>query len=525
MATVNDVTSRLDAGGSGGGGPARPPSAPTDTAPRQSAPPARSSAPSSSPSPPRDARRDLPSVGRVADAIRARAGGGGQLPTWAIVTAARQVLAVARATPIANHAQAPPLDELAAQAGRRAELLARSGPARVINATGVVLHTNLGRAPLAAGAARAAAVAARHYSDLELDLSSGRRGNRLAGVRQKLILLSGAEDAHVVNNNAAALVLAVHTLAVGREVIVSRGELIEIGDSFRLQEIATAAGARLVEVGATNCTRPEDYAGAISPATALLLKVHRSNFEQRGFVREVQLEELTALARAHHLPVLEDLGSGLLVDLRDRGWPPESYAPERLRRGADLVCFSGDKLLGGPQAGILLGRAEAVGALRRAPLARALRLDKMSVAALDWTLGALLEGDARAQLPVLRALSEPLETVRERAGRCAERLRQILDNLLPPRPALSVEPSEAPVGGGSVPGFSLPSAAVVLRGARFRAEELGAALRDQPLPVIARVRDGALHLDARTLRDAELAPLARAVGAALHRCALKEKGA
>jgi L-seryl-tRNA(Ser) seleniumtransferase len=449
-----------------------------------------------------DPRRSLPAVERLAAAVGRLAP---ELPAWARTAGARSALAGARAG--ARAGSPPALAELAEGAARHGRSLARPRPSRVVNATGVVLHTNLGRAPLAAEAAAAAADAASRYGDLELDLASGRRGDRLAGVAAKLALLAGAEAALAVNNNAAALVLAVSALARGREVVVSRGELVEIGGSFRLPDMIEAAGARLVEVGTTNRTHLEDFRRAIGPATALLLKVHRSNFELRGFTAEVELSALAGLARERRLPLVEDLGSATLVDLRGHGLPDASYAPARLRLGADLVCFSGDKLLGGPQAGIAIGRADLVATLARHPLARALRLDKMTLAALDWTAAALLAGEGE-RIPVLRQLLEPAASVARRAEALAARLAPIA---AASGVQLTLQDACAPVGGGSLPGFELPSRALALRARDFGADELAARLRAAPVPVVARVEDGAVLLDVRTL----LADDAPAVEAAL----------
>jgi L-seryl-tRNA(Ser) seleniumtransferase len=377
----------------------------------------------------------------------------------------------------------------------------------VVNATGIVLHTNLGRAPLAPGAAAAVAEAAAGYGDLELDLATGRRGDRLAAVVGKLRLLSDAEGALAVNNNAAALVLALDTLARGREVIVSRGELVEIGGSFRVPEIMQRAGVRLVEVGSTNRTHPHDYERAIGPETALLLKVHRSNFEQRGFVAEVALPELAEIGRARDLPVLEDLGSGTLVDLSRRGIPAEALAPARLHLGADIVCFSGDKLLGGPQAGIVLGSAGPVGAMRRNPLARALRLDKLSLAALDWTLACYLDGRAESEIPVLRKLLEPVARLEARARELAARLAAAAGGAA----RVAAESDRAYVGGGSLPGFELDTWVVSLR-AEMGADRFVELLRLADPPVLARVREDLVLLDVRTLLEGDAAALEQAVG-------------
>jgi L-seryl-tRNA(Ser) seleniumtransferase len=450
-----------------------------------------------------DRRRALPAVDSLVGAARKLAPA---LPPWALKSAARALLDRARERLADGRASPPGLEALAEEAASMAASLARPRPMGVVNATGVVLHTNLGRAPLASGAARAAAEAGARYSDLELDRREGRRGDRLAGIAELLVLLSGAEAAYAVNNNAAAVLLIASTFARDREVVVSRGELVEIGGSFRVPEILESAGARLVEVGTTNRTHLDDYRRAIGSGTGLLLKVHRSNFEQRGFVAEVGLAALAAIGREHAIPVVEDLGSGTLVDLRDHGLPADTYAPARLRLGADLVCFSGDKLLGGPQAGIVLGRSEYVAALRRNPLARALRLDKLDLAALDWTLRVLLDRRGAQEIPVLRQLLEPPEAVEQRARELAERL----DRAAAGRLQVRVEASRAPVGGGSVPGFELQSFAVALRSARG-AEGLAAALRRAPVPILTRVQNDAVMLDLRTLFPEDAAVLEKAV--------------
>jgi L-seryl-tRNA(Ser) seleniumtransferase len=396
----------------------------------------------------------------------------------------------------------------------RARALAARHPRRVVNATGVVLHTNLGRAVLARGAGEAALEAATRYSDLEFDLASGRRGDRLAPLGLKLALLAGCEAALAVNNNAAALLLAVATLARGREVVVSRGELVEIGGSFRLPDILEAAGVRLVEVGTTNRTHPEDYRRALGPETGLLLKVHRSNFAQHGYVAEVDAETLAAIARDGGVPLLEDLGSGTLVDLRPQGLPDETWAPGRVRLGVDVVCFSGDKVLGGPQAGILLGNARHIDAMRKHPLARALRLDKMALAALDWTVEALLAGDAIETLPTLRQLSEATEIVEARARALHARLAA---PVVAAGLRVDVVESRAPIGGGSLPGFELPSWGVAIRDetSPSAAESFAARLRTANVPVVARVVDGAVLLDARTLLADDAAAIEAAVMNAL----------
>jgi L-seryl-tRNA(Ser) seleniumtransferase len=366
-------------------------------------------------------------------------------------------------------------------------LVAARRPAlrRVLNATGVIVHTNLGRAPLA-DAAISRIVDVAGFSNLEYDLSSGSRGSRQDHLAPLLRRLTRAEAAIVVNNNAAAMLLALAALAEGRDVIVSRGELIEIGDGFRIPDVLARSGARLVEVGTTNRTRAADYEAAVGPETALLLRVHQSNFRVVGFTEQPRLEELAAVAQRHGLPLLDDLGSGALVHVEGEPTPAAALAA-----GADLVCFSGDKLLGGPQSGIVAGRADLVEQLRRHPLHRALRSDKLTLAALGGTLALYL--DRPEEVPVLRMLREPVEDVRARA----ERLAQAAGG--------AVEETVARVGGGALPLAELPSFACAV------AEELGAALRAHEPPVIAVVRDGRTLLDCRTLSDAEADEVATAV--------------
>ncbi len=376
----------------------------------------------------------------------------------------------------------------------RDELLAVRAPTlrRVLNATGVIVHTNLGRAPLPPAALERALDVGRSYSNLEYDLAAGARGSRQDHVDGILRKLTGAEAALVVNNNAGATLLALAALAEGREVIVSRGELIEIGDGFRIPDVLARSGARLVEVGTTNRTRAADYEAAVRPETALLLRVHQSNFRVVGFTEQASLAELAAVARAHALPLLDDLGSGALIELRD-----EPTARASLAAGADVVCFSGDKLLGGPQAGIVVGKAEHVEKLRRHPLHRALRIDKLSLAALEGTLLLYLEpARALTQVPVLRMLHEDVGVVRARAERLAAEVGG------------EVEESRARVGGGALPLAELESFACAVD------ERLGEPLRASDPPVVGIVRDGRLLLDCRTLDDAE----AGEVAAAVHAC-------
>jgi L-seryl-tRNA(Ser) seleniumtransferase len=360
---------------------------------------------------------------------------------------------------------------------------------RVLNATGVIVHTNLGRAPLAEAALDRVREIARGYSNLEYDVAAGGRGSRQDHVAGLLRRLTGAEAALVVNNNAAAVMLALAALAEGREVLVSRGELIEIGDGFRIPDVLERSGATLREVGTTNRTRAADYETAIVAETAVLLRVHQSNFRLVGFTAQPSLRELADVAHRHDLPLVDDLGSGALVDVGD-----EPTARTSLAAGADLVCFSGDKLLGGPQAGIVVGRADLVEQLRRHPLQRALRADKLTLAALEGTLALALE--APDQIPVVRMLREPLEAVRARATRLAELVGG------------EVEETIARAGGGALPLTELPSFGCAVE------EDLAAKLRTCDPPVIALVRDGRTLLDCRTLTDVEAEEVAAAVRAA-----------
>ena len=417
--------------------------------------------------------RDLPSVDELARG----------LDDPLAIDAARGVIERAREEIIAG---ADPGD-LTKRLRGELEALRRPSLRRVLNATGVLIHTNLGRAPLAAEAIAQVVETARGYSNLELDLRDGTRGSRQDHAAALLRRLTGAEASIVVNNNAAALLLALAALAEGREVIVSRGELIEIGDGFRIPDVLARSGARLVEVGTTNRTRAEDYERAISIDTALLLRVHQSNFRMVGFTELPRIAELAAVARRHSLPLVDDLGSGVLDYV-----PGEQTARDSLGSGADLVCFSGDKLLGGPQAGIVVGRADLIGALRRHPLHRALRIDKLSLAALEGTLRLYLE-DAPERIPVLRALHEQADARRGRA----ERLAELVGG--------SVEETVGRVGGGALPLAEIESWACAVE------ELLAEPLRAGDPPVLGIVRDGKLLLDMLALPDDEIDEVAAAV--------------
>jgi L-seryl-tRNA(Ser) seleniumtransferase len=426
--------------------------------------------------------RDLPSVDELLRDSRFA----GQ-PRELVVESARTVLGQARET--IRRGLDP--GDVAALVESELASARRHSLRRAINATGVVVHTNLGRAPLADAALVRMHEVGRGYSNLEYDLERGGRGSRQTHATAILQRLTGADAALVVNNNAAAVMLALAALAEGREVLVSRGELIEIGDGFRIPDVLVRSGARLVEVGTTNRTRAADYERAIGPETAVILRVHQSNFRVVGFTEQPALGELAEVARRHGLPLVDDLGSGAFARFED-----EPSARESLTGGADLCCFSGDKLLGGPQAGIVVGRADLVERLRRHPLQRALRADKLTIAALEGTLALYLDPErATREIPVLRMLLEPVDTVRTRAERLAAAVGG------------EVEETVARAGGGALPLAEVPSFACAVE------EELAAPLRAHDPPVIGVVRDGRLLLDCRTLTDAEGDETAAAVAA------------
>jgi L-seryl-tRNA(Ser) seleniumtransferase len=433
-----------------------------------------------------DPRRSLPSVNTLLerDEIRELLD---SAPRTLVVDAVRRAVAAARG----GTASAPDTGEEWANAVR-AELARAQRPSLrpVINATGVVLHTNLGRAPLARAAIDAMVAVSSGYSNLEYDLDAGARGSRYDHCAALLRELTGAEDALVVNNGAAALVLALDTLADGREAIISRGELVEIGGSFRVHEIAARSRATLREVGATNRTHVADYARAMSASTGALLKVHRSNFALAGYVADVRVRELVPLASEHCLPIIHDLGSGLLIPLDDIGLRGEPTVREALDAGASVVTMSGDKLLGGPQAGLVLGASKFVAAMRRNPLARAFRVDRATLAALEATLSLYRDPEvARRELPTLAMLAAPVGALRARGER-------VLRALLEQGVDAALVDSTAAVGAGAFPTAELPSVAIALDG---DAERWSARLRAGDPAVVGRVHDGRLLLDLRTV--------------------------
>jgi L-seryl-tRNA(Ser) seleniumtransferase len=375
----------------------------------------------------------------------------------------------------------------------------------VINGTGVVIHTNLGRSPLACSAETAIHTASRGYSNLEYNLSTGERGSRNTHVEELICELTGAESALVVNNNAAAVMLALSELAAGREVIISRGELVEIGGSFRIPDVMRQSGAKLMEVGTTNRTHLRDFKRAVSPETGLLLKVHPSNFSITGFTAEVSIAEMAELGRECGLPVMLDAGSGCLIDLTPYGISGEPTIRRSINEGAGVVTFSGDKLLGGPQAGIIAGSRELIEPMKRNPLLRAFRLDKLSLAALEATLRLYRdERSALREIPVLRMLTMTAQELSQRATLIIRRLRRKLPDAL----TLSKREGESSAGGGSFPLLQLPTTLIEIRLRGFSPIDIESALRRAATPVIGRINQDCFLLDARTLLDSDIPALA-----------------
>jgi L-seryl-tRNA(Ser) seleniumtransferase len=441
--------------------------------------------------------RAIPSVDKMLQAL-----GDTRLPSPIVVDAVRRHLQTLR-----SQKTIPSADVIVA--GIRADLqrLRASRITPVINATGVLVHTNLGRAPLSADSIRALTAIGANYNTLEYSLTEGTRGARAEYLEHALAILCGAEAATVVNNNAAALVLILDRFCTSEssEVIISRGELLQIGGGFRIPEVLEARGARLREVGTTNQTSVNDYARAITRNTALIMKVHRSNFFMDGFVDSPSTEELAALARKKRVPFVEDLGSGAIEQTQiAEGMEHEPTPAEVIRRGVDLVCFSGDKLFGGPQAGIIVGRRRMIAALKRAPLFRALRCDKLILSALESTADAYLRGDPR--IPVLEMMHVTSDDLRRRA----ERIIAALEG----RPlSLRVGSARAQIGGGTLPRSALPSVTIDVGHPRLGAQALAAALREQPEPVIAYVGRGTVKLDLRTIFPHQDASVIRALQA------------
>ncbi len=428
----------------------------------------------------------------------------------AFVRAARAVTDELRRWIISLEPDAPEESDLepeliAARIGERLEAARRPSLRPAVNATGVIMHSGLGRAVLPSVALEALAEIGRGYSTLALDLDSGRRVSRDRLVESLLRELTGAEAATVANNNAAATVLVLNALAAGKDVIVSRGQLVEIGGSFRLPDVMRTSGARLKEVGTTNKTHLRDYEDALDEATGLILRVHHSNYRIQGFAEEPGIAELAALGRKRGVPVVDDLGSGALVDLKAFGLETEPLVRESVAAGADIACFSGDKLIGGPQSGIIVGRAELVQRIRKNPLARAFRCGKLTLAALEATLKLFLDPDRLPERhPVYRMLGLKAEDIERRANRAASTLRRAL----PEGVEISVEPGESQVGSGAVPVQTLPTRVLAVRAAPIPTEELARRLRRSDPPVFARIAGDRVLLDFRTIQPKEDKPVA-----------------
>ncbi|MDD5450566.1 MAG: L-seryl-tRNA(Sec) selenium transferase [Desulfovibrionales bacterium] len=433
-------------------------------------------------------------------------------PRRLVVSTIRQVLEGIRGQLLATNSQSShvdtSLDNITESLKEFLGQAARPSLRPLINATGVVIHTNLGRSLLADAAVEQMNAIAAGYSNLEFDLSAGRRGSRYVHVEEILRQLTGAEAALIVNNNAAAVLLVLDTLARGKEVIVSRGQLVEIGGSFRIPDIMARSGAQLVEVGTTNRTHPADYERAITENTAFLMKVHTSNFHIIGFTSEVPLADLVALGKRHGLPVVEDLGSGCFVDLSRYGLLKEPTVQEALQAGADIVTFSGDKLLGGPQAGIILGRDKFIGQVRSNPLNRALRIDKLTLAGLEATLRLYLDDEGVVkQIPTLRLLTVPIAEINKKALQLYRRLtKAAVDHL-----SLRVIDVDSQVGGGALPLQKLPSRAVAVQPKGFSVTELEARMRSLSRPVIGRIENDQFIMDMRTVSTEEIPHIVEAV--------------
>ncbi|NLN75343.1 MAG: L-seryl-tRNA(Sec) selenium transferase [Armatimonadetes bacterium] len=417
-----------------------------------------------------------------------------------VVDNVRKALASARES-IARGESAPDADAIADIVGRELGRITQMSLTRAINATGIIIHTGLGRAALSDAARRAIEAVAGGHSTLEIDIKTGKRGSRQDHITELIVELTGAENALVVNNNAAAVLLALNTIARDMDVVISRGQLVEIGGSFRLPDIIARAGARLIEVGTTNRTRISDYQQAAwQNEPGLLLRCHPSNFKITGFTQDVSLDELVALGSQLHIPVMDDLGSGALVDLVPYGLEHEPTVQESIESGVDMVTFSGDKLLGASQTGILAGKSEFIDQCRSNPLARALRVDKLTLAALEATLHIYREGDPFADIPVLSAIARPLEEVAAQASKLARRINSLkIDGL-----NAYVAPSTSETGGGSLPGQSIESRSVALKSRGLSAEDLGRRFREWNPPIFGRITRDTYLLDMRTVNPQEL---------------------
>jgi L-seryl-tRNA(Ser) seleniumtransferase len=445
--------------------------------------------------------RDLPSIDRLLKSARAEA----WLATFDrgfITRRCRDVLDDIRKEIGRGEIPAHDLDDdaILTRVERRITRDRQPGVVRVVNATGTILHTNLGRALLPAAAIEAINRVAGHPSNLEYDLAAGGRGRREESLERLLTWLTGAEAATVVNNNAAAVLVAVNSMAAGREVIVSRGELVEIGGAFRIPEILAKSGAILREVGTTNRTHPTDYEQAIGSSTGLLLKVHTSNYRIVGFSSEVELRELVDIGRRHRVPVMQDLGSGALTDLSAYGLPKEPVVAEQVALGPDVVTFSGDKILGGPQSGLIVGARAWLNEIVKNPLHRAVRCGKLTIAALEATLKTYQQSaNLTNEIPTLRSFTRPVTEIADMGARVVPELRRLLGDGY----RVSMEASTSQVGSGALPTEELPTRVVVIESDSVSAERLAARFRAANPPIIGRIQDGRFLLDLRTIADAD----------------------
>ena len=458
----------------------------------------------------KDYLRNLSSVNDLIQAVYRNRSLGKGMPRELVTEASRTVLGGVREAILAARDEMSlqeiktGTDELVSLVEKEVEERTKTSLRRVINATGVVIHTNLGRSVLSPEAVQALTAAASYYDNLELDLETGSRGSRQMHLKKLLCELTGAEAALVVNNNAAAVLLALAALARHKEVIVSRGQLVEIGGSFRLPDIMAESGARLIEVGSTNKTYLDDYRTAISTETAMFLRAHTSNYRIVGFTSEVAVRELTGLANEYGLILLDDLGSGAFLNLEEYGMTHEPTIKSSLEDGAHLVCFSGDKLLGGPQAGILLGREDLIETMTRHPLSRALRIDKLNLAALEATLRQYLEG-AGEKIPTLAMLAADPEALKKRARGLAKKITS--ETTI----TADVAGDVSRAGGGSLPLAEFPTSVVTLASSGLNASALQSALRNSDIPIITRVKDDRVILDMRTVREDEVVLIAEAL--------------
>jgi L-seryl-tRNA(Ser) seleniumtransferase len=454
--------------------------------------------------------KQLPSVDEILKSAEGQAWED-RYPRRFVVEGIRQALDIWRRQILAGKTSDIPLAGLTEDMEAEIKSLSALSLKGLINATGIVMHTNLGRSPMSESALDNINAVARGYSNLEYDLQAGRRGKRYSHIKRLLSTVTGAEDGMAVNNNAGAVLLCLSALARGREVIVSRGELVEIGGSFRIPEVMAQSGAKLVEVGATNKTHLRDYEAAITEDTALLLKVHQSNFRMEGFWQEVPIAELSELGNRHRVPVMFDLGSGSLVDLRPLGIHDEPTVQEVVASGPDIVTFSGDKLLGGPQAGLIVGSSSHMEAIAAHPLTRALRIDKLTLAALESTLMDYADLErAPERIPALAMLLAPIDDIKRRAANLARTIGRFTKKV-----KAKVQPDFTFSGGGALPAKRLETSVVVITSKTLSPNQLEEKLRKGDTPVIGRIKEDALVLDCRTIMDGEVPTVARAIKAAV----------